>query len=287
MSLKRVIIKRILISFCYLSFALQAMAYLVTETKKYDFIVDGIPYRIINDHEVAVCPEVFICDYMTHENYYVTQSETSVKGDIVIPPFVNGYEVTSIDQLAFCNFYSKLDLYQREPTIKCEITSISIPSTVKTINASAFIGSKDLKAVYYDDLYSASMIRFEDDYIYDSSIKNFTSNYSPGVFKSKHKVFINGEELSDLVIPEGVTRIGRAFANCDSWKTLTIPPSVEEIEYCAFVGCDSISQVLFNSNAKCVAPAMEWGLNDRFNFFTIFDSKSSKTIFFGDSVVSI
>ena len=53
-----------------------------------------------------------------------------------------------------------------------------------------------------------------------------------------HHLFVDGQEVTDLVIPDGVTAIGRyAFERCSALQSVYIPSSVESIGSYAFEGC--------------------------------------------------
>ena len=80
------------------------------------FAEDGINYGIINEDDKTA--KVLASTYM---------------GDLVIPEWVNGYQVTSIDEDAFKNCTT--------------LTSVSIPSTVTAIGSGAFWGCSNLSAV--------------------------------------------------------------------------------------------------------------------------------------------
>ena len=47
----------------------------------------------------------------------------------------------------------------------------------------------------------------------------------------------SGSIISNLIIPEGVTKIGRSLRGCKSIKTVTIPETITEIDDYAFRGC--------------------------------------------------
>lgn len=59
-----------------------------------------------------------------------------------------------------------------------------------------------------------------------------------------HNLYLNGELVTDLVIPDGVTSIGRiAFAYCTCLTSVTIPASVTEIGVGTFYNCSSLTSV--------------------------------------------
>ena len=57
-------------------------------------------------------------------------------------------------------------------------------------------------------------------------------------------LYLNGELVTDLVIPDGVTSIGDyAFYGCSGLTSITIPDSVTSIGDVAFCGCDSLTSI--------------------------------------------
>lgn len=57
-------------------------------------------------------------------------------------------------------------------------------------------------------------------------------------------LYLKGEKVIDLVIPEGVTTIAdNAFKNCTSIETLTIPEDITYIGTGAFYGCNYLRKV--------------------------------------------
>ena len=98
------------------------------------------------------------------------------------------------------------------------LTKIAVPSSVKSLGWNVFdIRSLDL---YVSDLAAWCSIEFK------SSIS--TGNY---------KLYLNGNRVTDLVIPNGVTSVGYAFSGCDGLTSVTIPNSVTSIGDSAFSGC--------------------------------------------------
>ena len=121
------------------------------------------------------------------------------------------------------------------------ITSVTVPGTVRNIGAEAFAGCSNLEAVHIKDLASWCGIKFYLEYDRDNcSYGKFTSNplYYAG------KLYLNGEEVTDLVIPADVSHIpAGAFCNIKNLKTITIHPDVTLIGGEAFIGCENLQGI--------------------------------------------
>ncbi len=143
------------------------------------------------------------------KSYSVTDCDTSVTGEIVIPDTYNGLPVTGIGYSAF-NGCTNLN-------------AIVIPESIKTIGTSAFYGCVNLKDVYAFDLAKWCEIEIYGDSYYSNPLC-FAQNF-----------YINGELITDLVIPDGVKSIGwYAFCGWKGLESVTIPDSVTSIGYRAF-----------------------------------------------------
>lgn len=108
---------------------------------------------------------------------------------------------------------------------QCEgLTSINIPSTLKEIRG-AFGGCTNLKAVHIKDLsYWCNKINFWDNPL------SIAGN-----------LYLNGELITDLVIPSDVTNISSsAFQGATCLRSLEIPDHVRSIGYGAFQGCTGL-----------------------------------------------
>ncbi|MBQ7391993.1 MAG: leucine-rich repeat domain-containing protein, partial [Clostridia bacterium] len=64
--------------------------------------------------------------------------------------------------------------------------------------------------------------------------------------KSLHILNFNGDEITELTIPDSVTSIRwYAFGKCKSLTSITIPDSVTSIGDSALSGCSSLTSITF------------------------------------------
>ena len=98
------------------------------------------------------------------------------------------------------------------------------------IGTSAFTNCKALTAVNISDLAAWCSIDF------GSAASNPLS--------FAHKLYLNGAEVKDLIIPEGVTIIeAYTFTGCTGLTSVTVPEEVTGIGQNAFSGCTSLANV--------------------------------------------
>lgn len=110
------------------------------------------------------------------------------------------------------------------------LTSITIPDSVTSIGTSAFYGCTGLKEVHISSVEKWCNIDFASGVYYGRDTAN------PLYYA--HNLYLNGEKVTDLVIPDGVTNIGDyAFVGCTGLKSVTVPESVEYIGRYAFSAC--------------------------------------------------
>lgn len=151
---------------------------------------------------------------------------------VVIPETYKGKPVTKIGERAF---YST-QLYGSDSSKGAPINELILPSTIKSIALEAFYNCKIEKVVFEGTIEEWCSIQFI----------GISANplYHPDNAKDNTKLYIDGELIETLVIPNSVSTISSySFVDCVSLKEVVIPESVTSIEPHAFKNCGSLSSV--------------------------------------------
>ena len=121
------------------------------------------------------------------------------------------------------------------------LTSITIPNSLTSIGNSAFQECIGLTSVHITDIAAWCKISFE-------NIESQPLYYA-------HHLFVNGQEITDLTIPQNVTSISNStFEGCNSLTSVTIPESVTSIGYYAFWDCSNLTAVTIPESVTYIAP---------------------------------
>ena len=116
---------------------------------------------------------------------------------------------------------------------------ITIPNSVTSIGNSAFAYCFGLTSVHISDIAAWCAISFGDD---DANPLSYA-----------HNLYLNGELVTDLVIPNSVKSIGDyAFAGCSGLTSVTIPNSVTSIGKGAFFWCDGLTSVTIPNSVTSI-----------------------------------
>ena len=120
------------------------------------------------------------------------------------------------------------------------VGDVVIPDSVTEINAYAFLGCTGLTAVYYaGDIAGWCGISFGD------------SSANPLCYAGN--LYIDGQIVEDLVIPDSVTEIkDYAFYGCTGLTSVTIPDSVTSIGDYAFYGCTGLTSVTIGNSVTSI-----------------------------------
>ena len=116
------------------------------------------------------------------------------------------------------------------------LTSVTVGSGVTRIGSDAFWACSKLNGVYISDIGKWCVIDFS------------ASAGSNPLFYAK-KLYLNGELVTKIVIPNTVTAISaRAFYNCEGVTEAIIPDSVKSIGEYAFYGCKLLKNIRYGGS---------------------------------------
>ena len=167
--------------------------------------IDGIYYELITKAKAAE----------------VKSKPSKYTGNIVIPSTITyggeTYYVTSIGERAFYNC--------------TRLTSITISESVTSIGSEAFWNCSSLTKAEFASIEHLCKISFGGD-----------GDTNPLYYA--HHLYIDGHEVNDVVIPNGVTSIGNStFSGCSNLTSFIIPNSVTTIGNYAFSGCSGLTSI--------------------------------------------
>ena len=210
-----------------------------------NFEVDGIYYYVTSSTNKTV--------QVTYKGNSSSDYYDEYTGSVVIPESVTyndvTYSVTSIGGRAFeyCSGLTSVVIPNSVTTIEnnafsgCSgLTSIEIGNSVTYIGSNTFTNCNALEDVHISDLVAWCGISFGDVFA--------------NPFYSAKNLYLNGELVTELVIPDGVTEIKKyAFNNCSGLTgELVIPDAVTSIGQYAFRGCSSLTSVVIGNSVTSI-----------------------------------
>lgn len=208
----------------------------------YDIAFDGLFYKIINEEslEVEVCRELEEPKTEGGSLY-----EHTPEGEIYIPAEISAdgetYHVVRIGDSAFGACF--------------QITSISIPASVREMGELPFLSLSGLKSFVVDDanpLYcSVGGVLYSKDQktlLCYPNARGKTFSVPEGTQNILSGAFFNCFELESITLPESLDSIGFiAFTSCINLRELTIPRGLKDLQIYAFAKCASLQKVDFKA----------------------------------------
>ena len=164
----------------------------------------------------------------------------NIQGEEITNLVIPG-SVTSIGNYAFssCSGLTEIIIPEGVTSIgnyafsSCSgLTSVSLPSTLTSIGSFVFSGCSNLNSInYLGTIEQWCAIEFSQ------------ASSNPAYYT--HTLNIQGEEITNLVIPGSVTSIGKyAFSGCSGLTSVSLPSSVTSIGKYAFSGCSGLTEIV-------------------------------------------
>lgn len=218
------------------------MAILPKLASAYDVKLNGIYYNLDATTKTAT----------------VTQGNSNeyYSGTVVIPstikPSGSGvtYTVTTIGRSAFyiCEELTAVTIPTSVTTINdfafcgAGLTSVKIPGSVKTIGTNVFNECENLTTVQFEEGVTTTG---ENMFQQCVKLNNVTL---PSTLKTiDYYAFYLCESLQSITIPDGVEDIKSYAFDGSGLRSITIPSSVKNIGWYAFYYCENLSEVTINS----------------------------------------
>lgn len=135
------------------------------------------------------------------------------------------------------------------------ITDVTIPSTLKTIGSCVFGNADAITSVRISDIKAWCNLSFPT--FYGGQMSNPISNAD---------LYLNGELVTELVIPDGITEIkDYAFYECKSLTSIIIPEGVTSIGDRAFYNCVNLSDITIPVSVSSIGDDAFWNCSSECN----------------------
>ena len=179
-------------------------------------------------------------------NTWTTAVSPKPTGHVAVPSSLGGFPVMGIGAYAFGDCYGLegVTIPEGVTTIgewvfsRCQFEDMTIPKSVTSIGRYAFNGCSKLKSVHISDLTAWCQIKF---------------GYHANPLREAHELYLNGERVTKLVLPEGLKAVGAdAFAGCSGLTEVTIPDGVTAIGNSAFSGCSGLTEVTISNGVTAI-----------------------------------
>lgn len=157
-------------------------------------------------------------------------------GSLVIPSILNGKQVVMLGERSFSGCYN--------------ITSVTIPEGVKTIEKSAFSSCYRIANVTFPN----TLISIGTDAFWNCDLLN-TVNIPEGVTSIGVQAFSSCEYLDTVNLPDSLKTLGPGAFSQGGLKSITIGSGITEIQEHTFFACDNLTSISLPDSVKKIGPS--------------------------------
>jgi hypothetical protein len=181
-------------------------------------------------------------------------------GDFGYSPWYSGVEITNYTgtskDLVIPESINGLTVYSVQGIFNNVVTSVVLPSTIKSIWEDAFRSSPALKSIYVDPgnatyqtvdgvLFTRNLAQLE---AYPRA-KEGPYSIPTTVQRIRAKAFQFSANLTRVTVPSSVQEIGRdAFSFCPALRSVVLQDGIKVVDYYAFAFCRSLKRVSLPSS---------------------------------------
>lgn len=205
----------------------------------------------------------------TGEMYNYEYDESPWGNNYIIKKVVIKSGVTSVGNYAFdgdvnltnITFPNTLKNIGFSAFKSSRVISVNIPSSVTSIDSTAFILCFELENIYVDE--KNAQYCSEDGVLFDKE-KTTLITYPAGKTDKIYRVpngvtkigycgFIRCHRLNRVILPHGITSIGmEAFSSCTNLTTINIPDGVTNIEFHTFWDCGDLTSIAIPNSVTSI-----------------------------------
>jgi hypothetical protein len=167
--------------------------------------------------------------------------------DVIIPDYIDGYEVVAIDVNAFAG--------------NSDIISLRIPNGVHDILEDSFGYCPNLQSITVAE--NNTKLKSENGVLYSADGKKLIC-YPAGRTESEFVIpesvtdiergaFFHAEHLKSVTIPAISTINGQAFSGCTALESVSIADGVQHIFDWAFFGCSSLTKIEIPDSVRYIS----------------------------------
>ena len=152
---------------------------------------------------------------------------------------VGDYAFASCSNLSSISIGSSVVSIGENAFSMCEnLLDINISASVTRIGASAFEGCYSLTNVYIDDVESWCNITFVNEYSYPLKMARY--------------LYVDGELVTEITIPESVTDIPAYAFSCENIEKVNFQDGLRSIGSYAFAGCTNLKNINIPCGVICI-----------------------------------